>query len=205
MKLYAILVTCLLLVGVTHSSLTSAQWPDNCSFATLATEQVSVYILPNGQGQPLVSCFNFGGILIDATITLTLRDQLMNPIVGYPAEDMWLEFDSGEIIICLAGSIADADTDVNGQTTFSGSINGGGYGDGLVVITSDYVCLQSPLNIMANSPDMNGDLAVNLTDVVLFAEIIFGQYVYAADFYWDGVINLSDIVLLGQAMSATCP
>ena len=28
---------------------------------------------------------------------------------------------------------------------------------------------------------MNGDLVVNLTDVVLFAEIFFGQYVYAAE------------------------
>jgi len=44
-----------------------------------------------------------------------------------------------------------------------------------------------------------------LTDVVLFSGIMFGDYDYAADFYWDGVVNLSDLVLLAQGVTADCP
>jgi hypothetical protein len=56
-----------------------------------------------------------------------------------------------------------------------------------------------------NSPDLNGDLAVNLTDVSHFVGSFFGTYDYASDFQWDGVINLSDIVLLAQGLGSECP
>ena len=44
-----------------------------------------------------------------------------------------------------------------------------------------------------------------LTDVVLFAPVYYGAYDYCADFYWDGVVNLSDLVILAQHMNHACP
>jgi hypothetical protein len=41
--------------------------------------------------------------------------------------------------------------------------------------------------------------------VVLFAGAYYGAYDYCADFYWDGILNLSDIVVLAQNMGQTCP
>jgi hypothetical protein len=65
--------------------------------------------------------------------------------------------------------------------------------------------INAPIDMLFNSPDINCDKVVNLTDVVLFANNYYGTYDYRSDFYWDGVLNLSDIVLLAQNMQAECP
>lgn len=46
---------------------------------------------------------------------------------------------------------------------------------------------------------------MNLPDVVLFAEIYLDEYDYAADYYWDSQIDLSDIVYLAQGLETQCP
>jgi len=56
-----------------------------------------------------------------------------------------------------------------------------------------------------NSPDLNGDLVVNLSDIILFARIYWGEYSYAADFYWDGQVNLSDLAMMIGTRGRTCP
>src|SRR5262245_40656126 len=53
------------------------------------------------------------------------------PIVGVPREDIILW--SNALLICPNGSVADAATDANGATSFTGSIRGGGCTNNLVV------------------------------------------------------------------------
>ena len=57
-----------------------------------------------------------------------------------------------------------------------------------------------------NSPDINGDLIVNLTDISLFAVDFFGAvYMYRSDFNYDGAINLTDLAMLAPTIGVPCP
>ena len=192
-------------------SLATVAWagiPDlmlsSATYVALGT-QVSVYSLPSAAGDALNDVYVLGGSKTDATVTLTLVDSTPTPIFNYPFEDMWLESDDPAFVFCPGGTSADANTDANGQTTFSGALFAGSSGAGLIVVINGDPLEQGPLDFLFNSPDMNGDLLVNLTDVVLFAGVYYGEYDYSADYYWDGNINLSDIVLLAQGQGATCP
>lgn len=174
------------------------------------TVLVSVYTLPNGGGHGLNDCYISGGVKVDATVTLTLNDGNGDPIFNYPFEDMWMETSPTVpgLVLCPGGSVADLNTDINGQTTFSGAVFGGGAsatGDVTIIVVNGEVVVSGSLNIQFNSPDINGDLTVNLTDVVLFAGAFYGAYSYSADFYFDGTLNLSDIVLLAQGNGTSCP
>jgi hypothetical protein len=187
--------------------------PDlNLSTATMAAPGwgVSVYTLPNGGGTGLGECYTTGGVAIDAIITLTLLDSNADPIYLYPACDMWLETSLGGLKLCPGGSCADGGTDHDGVTRFSNPLFGGGYSDPLagercIVIINGEALASPGFDIQFNSPDINGDLVVNLTDVVIFASDYYGAYEYRSDFYFDGFVNLSDIVLLAQGMGAECP
>ena len=193
------------LFGLAGSS--AADWEWDCSTVSAASVPVSVVTFPDGNGMRLDDCYIFGGARIDATITLQLLDLSGDPVAGYPASEMWLESTSGAMVLCPGGSIADHDTDQNGETTFSGPIQGGGSfdpdnGDRMQVVGVWNCIYPLELEVYSNSPDMNGDLVVDLSDVVIFAEYFYGTYDYAADFHWDGLINLSDLVWLVQGMGA---
>jgi hypothetical protein len=63
-----------------------------------------------------------------------------------------------------------------------------------------------PLNVSFNSPDINGDLVVNLSDIAFFASDFFSPgYNYRSDFNYDQVINLQDVAMLAGAVGAFCP
>ena len=177
---------------------------------TAAAQAVSVFVLPDGSGPPLSMANVFGGAQADATITLTLYDGYGDPIAGYPAEDMWLETGMGGLQFCEGSGIADANTDANGMTTFSGSFRGGGYsdldgGEPLFVVVADDVLTSGPgFQIVFNSADINGDLQVDVADEDLFTSDFFGSYNYRSDFNWDGVVNISDSILFQSGMGASC-
>jgi len=185
--------------------------PPNNSFATAATEEpVSVFSRPDGGGFGLDECWLQGSnTRIDATITVTVLDGWMDPVVNYPAEDIWIWSNViANFIACPNGTIADHNTNSSGQTTFSLPLLAGGHGFEAVVFLNGNPLWQSPFaNFSFNSPDMNGDLVVNLTDIVFFAQIFEGGlgYDYSADFTYDQVVNLSDIVYMAQAIGASCP
>jgi hypothetical protein len=66
------------------------------------------------------------------------------------------------------------------------------------------------LDIDVVSPDMNGDLAVNLLDLSTVptgfaARFNNGVYDFASDFTCDGVENLLDVVEYSFANGAVCP
>jgi len=176
----------------------------------VAPASVSVYTLPDGSGHPISDCYLFGGERTDATISLVLRDQDENPVPDYPAEDIWLQTMQDGLVLCPEGSIADGPTDANGMTTFSSAVRGGGASDPeageiTVVVVGGCASYRPGRTILFNSPDLNGDLVVNLADVVTFAVHFFGDYTYAADFFWDGEVNLSDLTHMVGTLSATCP
>ncbi len=56
-----------------------------------------------------------------------------------------------------------------------------------------------------NSADINGDLLVDLLDVVQFTgDFYSGGYVFRSDFVFDGMVDLIDVVDLAQAQNASC-
>ena len=55
--------------------------------------------------------------------------------------------------------------------------------DGIYVVVQGVTITSSPLPISINSPDMNGDLSVDLIDVGQFAAAITGSYNPCADFF----------------------
>ena len=59
--------------------------------------------------------------------------------------------------------------------------------------------------IVANSPDINADLTVNLIDLSLFSSDYFGSYSFRSDFFWDGEINLIDLASMALFFGDTCP
>ena len=193
------------LLGILVVSLASLAWagvPDLInSTATIdvAADNASMFNTPAAGGSTFTEAFAAGGGTVDATITLTLIDTDGLPIFLYPFEDLWLETSGGSLVFCGGGTVADQSTDDLGQTTWSGALAAGGYtpGEATVVMVAG-APLTSTVLITYNSADINGDLLVNLSDIVAFTALLGGDFanhpLYAGDFSNDGLINLSDIV-----------
>lgn len=178
-------------------------------YETAATEPVSVFTVPDGLGSRFDAAFAYGGVVMDATITLHLILNDGSPVPGFAAEDMWLETTQGGLAPCFAGTVADANTDADGVTQWQEPLAAGGYSDPsseltIVIIMGDPLP-QSGLDIYFNSPDLSGDGLVDLTDIAVFTQDLFGAYSYRSDFIWDGAINLSDVALMTQGFGAECP
>lgn len=205
------LFVCSLVMGI--ASVAMAGIPDLTlsTATTAAATQVSVYTLPNGNGRGLDEAKTIGSTTaVNATITLTLLDGNGDPIFLYPNEDMWLATSLGNLAVCPGGSVADASTNASGVTTFSNPLNGGKQSNRTAAEKTIVIISGSPLNgsqldILFNSPDIDGNLAVNLSDTVLYAQNATGSYHYRSDFFFDGAINLSDTVLYAQGLGAVCP
>ena len=184
------------------------------------TEPVHILVSPSGNGTPLTDADYPGGPGVDATIRIQLwiddgDTGTPNPhaVANFPAEDIWLEIPG--LNMCMGGINADGPTDSEGWFTFSGSPRMGGWSDAgnppfvyvMVVgniLYDDFGQLISP-TIVANSPDINADLTVNLTDVGIFSTDFFGNYSFRSDFFWDGDINLTDVVFMAEMIGDTCP
>jgi Dockerin type I domain len=66
-------------------------------------------------------------------------------------------------------------------------------------------CGSVNVELYFNSPDINGDLAVDLLDITTFIADLNGSYNYRSDFNFDGAIDLLDLSFLQGAMGASCP
>ena len=186
------------------------------------SEPVHVIVMPDGGGSLLSDAVTSSGSLVDATIRVQLwidgnDDPQLPPdpevVPNFPREDLWLEVPG--MSACLGGTIADDDTDAEGWFTFSASPAMGGANDpgdeesypfvmvSGAALADEYGRLIRP-SLVFNSPDLNADRFVNLTDVQLFAEDFWGQYNFRGDFIWDGIINLSDVVPLAVSQGSSC-
>lgn len=193
--------------GVVDLSLSTA--------TTAAPEPALLYVSLGGSGSRLDQAYALGGNIVDATITVILRDGAGEPIANYPANDIWLTTAGGAFNECTGETIADHDTDENGMTTFSGSLCGGGASlspsDGLIVMIGDEPLQQPPLPIQVRSTDLTNEGIVNLSDVVVLAyDYFYDVYglpepsTYYSDFYWDGKLNLSDVMLFARTYFSAC-
>ena len=120
------LFVCALIIGA--ASFATAGIPDlDESTATIATssEIISLFSLPDGLGKNLTECRGLTLGDVDGTITVTLKDANGDVIPGYPFEDIWLAADG--FAPCVGGAAADGNTDVDGITTFSFTLNAGGH------------------------------------------------------------------------------
>jgi hypothetical protein len=200
------LLVCGLVLGLVSFAWAGVPDPDMSTASTAAGQRVSVMVVPDGNGFALNAAMAYPGVTgVNATITVTVRDINGDPIFLFPASDIWLESESKALTVCPGGSNADQDTDINGETTFTNPLFAGCQGTGVVVVINSQALTQPALDMIFNSPDINCDRKVDLTDVVLFAQDYYGAYNYRSDFYWDGVLNLSDIVLLAQNLQTECP
>jgi hypothetical protein len=215
------LVICLVTLGV--ASMGFAGVPDLTlsTATTAATGIVSVYTIPNGQGATIGAAkAAASSVLVDATITLNVVDAFGVAIFQYPFEDMWLETAAGGLALCNGGSVADASTDINGDTTFSGALFAGGGSayvpsvsvEQCIVMIDGYPLVQPGFDILFNSGDLTGDTLVGVQDTALFKPLYINGtnpttpvYDYSVDFYFDEVITLSDLVQYAGASNTQCP
>ena len=56
-----------------------------------------------------------------------------------------------------------------------------------------------------NSPDLNGDRFVNLSDLVEFTEDYYTGYYFRSDFHRDGALILCDVDIMASSLGKGCP
>jgi hypothetical protein len=170
-------------------------------------ESVALYVIPDGSGATFYQARLPDGSQVDARIHVVLMDGMNNPIANYPYEDIWLDSPDADLALCSGGSTADGDTVSEGHTSWFNPVRAGGYSQDrtFVVVNGMALACCGGIDLHFNSPDLNGDLAVNLADVVTFAGDFYGIYHFRSDLSYDGVINLADVSRLAQAVGKSCP
>lgn len=141
-------------------------------------------------------------------IHVEIMDCTPAPIVNFPAQDIWVDdMGTGEISLCPGGSIADANTDEYGHTTISGPIYGGGHSEGgtLVWVNGLPADGAGPMPLNFVSPDIDGDLDVDLYDFTIFGMDYGKSGVARSDLVPDGIISLYDFSAFGQYYGESCP
>jgi hypothetical protein len=186
----------------------SAGVVDPCNTTVTATGGC-IAVCPAGDGQTLAEQ--------GTVIHITVRDGTGLPIASIPATDLWLiGCPASELILCSGYASIDADgpTDDNGYTTMSGTIHAGTTGDvtGVsVVIQGEVIGCPSAtcLPILVRSFDVNGDLVVNIYDMLKMADDYDPDYSPVCDFNNDGKVNLSDLARFSfhfaQSYDHVCP
>jgi hypothetical protein len=138
---------------------------------------------------------------------ICVQDGNGDPIASIPPTDFWLiDCDPlADASLCggSASSGADAMTDALGTTEMRlGNLTGGGCVDGMALVVQGFVVLDPASNcvsafccpIWMRSPDMTGDLVVNLVDLSSFAAGFPPQpFDTCADMNLDGAVALQDL------------
>jgi len=167
----------------------------------------SLLVVPDGTGNPFTEAHDEAGAVVDATITMVLRDPQGHPITNFPLEDLWLESDDGGLVSCTWGPSPDNNTDVNGMTQWTQPALAGGHSQGpvFVLINGSRMTSNEGVPLRFNSPDLNGDGIVHLTDVGFFSSDYYSGYNFRSDLNGDGQLNLSDVALIARSYGAQCP
>jgi hypothetical protein len=189
----------------------AANLPDlTLSSASVPANAVALYSIPDGSGQSFSGAMDATGATVNGTITVTLLNPIGNPIANFPLEDVWLESLDGNLGICVTAH-PDAITDGAGQAFFTSFLNAGGNsfvatGGGLRVMVLGSSLVGSDLAYNMLTPDLDNNGAVDLSDTVMFVPLYTGGgYDMSVDFFWDGNINLSDLVLYASGLNLICP
>ncbi len=164
-------------------------------------------MVPDGSGPPLTQARALSGNLVDATIHVLARNDVGLPEPGVDAEGWNLVWTEGDLHACGGALPADHATLADGSTEWAAPLRAGGHAQGLarVLTWGNPVFTSAGVPLQVNSPDLNGDLEVNLQDVPLFAQDFYGgTYSFRSDLHYDGSVNLSDIVLMVRHLGAGC-
>jgi len=120
------------------------------------------------------------------------------------------------MVLCSPGSLSSNalfDTDAIGSTRFNGPISAGGCADGLSVVVQGIIIADPATGCSSDlclpytmrSPDIDGDLVVNIVDISIFASAWPpGPYATCSDFDGDGVIGLVDLSIVAQHFGHDC-
>jgi hypothetical protein len=191
-----------MLGAISATAATDPPGPDrDRSTATMSAPGAGLFIGYGRSGASFDQAVMIGGAVVDATITLTLRDQLGGPIPYYPPEDIWLETSGGGLQDCVLGTMPDESTNLAGETSWSLPLDAVGttLGETVHVMVAGYPLTEPGLDLVFLSGDFNSDGVFNLQDLSLFSTPYFNAYAEAADLWHDGIINLSDLTLFSGA------
>ncbi len=207
------LLAILLTTASAQTSLVAVQADQTCA----VTGPVCILVVPDGSGMAFSEARDLAGNVVDATIGVQLigcdEYDCYGPVYAYPAEDIWLQPADPHTSGCAQPHVAIPDhaTDVAGWTEFAAAPRAGGWAEGPVQV---YVAgapggagglFDIPsLPIAFNSPDLDGDLRVDITDVALFAHDLGAGYAFRSDLSWDGQLDLSDIAVFVAHLGAGC-
>lgn len=202
-RLLSLAASALMVFGA--ASLATAGIPSELT-STAASASGCLQVVPNGTGDTLAS----KGL----TVTVTVRDAGGFTIAGYPFQDVGLADNAGgaDVTLCTSGWLASANTNAAGVTTITGVGFAGGSTQGGMRATVAGVRITNglALDIDVVSPDMDGDLDVDLIDLSAVptgfaARFLNGVYNFQSDYTCDGSENLLDVVEYSFANGAVCP
>jgi hypothetical protein len=168
-----------------------------------------LYVCPQGDGPTLAQT--------GCVISVCAKDQTGTPIAGIPAADFWVEGCTGAMVLCggSGSSNADSASSTNGCTTMSGAVAAGGCDIGLIVVIQGVIVKDQAtacttdkcLPIAIRSPDINGDLIVDIIDLSLFAVGYTSPpkpYDPCLDFNCDGLVDIIDFSIFAQHYLHVC-
>lgn len=172
-----------------------------------AVDPCSTYFHTDISNAGLVSCPAGDGHTlaeVGTGIDLWVKDFLGNPGAGIPGSDIWLIAAFGELALCGGSGSCDADapTDALGFTTIRNTTIAAGGCSNYVCVVVQGMVVEDPANcsdpalapIIVRSPDLDGDLDVDVTDFVMFATAWPpGSYDECVDLDLDGEVALRDL------------
>lgn len=185
-------------------------WPDSCSCEVTFDRTFSgnyrpgepydvITARPDGAGETLADI----GVRIDVTV----RNYQGVPIARLPPTDVALW--SPSLCFCAGSIHADAVTDENGKTSFTGAFAAGGCAPSLDVYAEGRWICNVPVKV--NSPDVGGATSPCHTDASDLAEFAarFGdpdRWDICFDFNESGppTINASDLAGFAAALGSRC-
>jgi hypothetical protein len=202
--IYAVFVASLLAAWLERS--VAGVW-DPCN-STVSAPAGVLFACPQGDGDFLSA----NGLTIDVIV----RDNVMAPIPGIIPSDFWI-IGCNDLLALCAGSAsidASAPTDENGHTTITARLAAGGCDiSGIRVVVQGAVlgagvCGDPCVPIYVRSCDVDGNLAVNLSDFAAFGAGYtsppkpYNECLdYTAPF---GAVNLGDFAKFGVHYQHAC-
>jgi hypothetical protein len=186
--LRALLVLIVLAVAAGPVAADPAIIPDfSLSAVTIGCTDATLLVSPAGRGPALDA--------IGCTITVQLLDATGSPVSGYPAQDVWVDdVGNGDLYLCPGAARADAPSDGDGFTTFTGRLAMGGWTqEGLqVYVAGQAIAVPLPLDV--NGPDITRDGTVDVADLGEFTvDFVAGAPVFRSDLVADGSMDIADL------------
>lgn len=205
------IITCLLLCCTTPAIATDPDIESSVAWGPGRFANLTLLVVPDGSGPTLYSSHTSTGAVADGTITVQLLDTGGYPVVGFPADRMRLDWRTGTYARCDNGTIAARSTDADGYSLFTGPMHAGGWSYDVCLVDVYWNWGFSPMTastgfgLHVNSPDINGDLVVDLLDVPPFAADYYeSNGAFRSDLHRDGRVDLADIAVMATHIGARC-